>query len=119
MSSTQIKTRDAFGVTFADPTDPDFTVRFKTTTSNKLLNGNSIPNYVTEIIANDAVNVQLGTQTLVDNISVRVRVSGSQLSDARKKAVVKSIASQLGVWADGAVYSGFEPAVAPMNPALV
>lgn len=118
MSSTQIKTRDAYGVTYADPADPDFTVRFKTTTSNKVLNGNSVPNYVTEVIANDAVNVALGTQTLIDNVSVRVRVSGSKLSDARKKAVLKSVATQLASWADEAVFSGFEPVTVPLNPAL-
>lgn len=118
MSSTQIKTRDAYGVTYADPADPDFSVRFKTTTGNKTLNGNVVPNYVTEVIANDSVNVALGTQTLIDNVSVRVRISGSKLSDARKKAIAKSVASQVAAWADESVFSGFEPVTVPLNPAL-
>lgn len=74
MSKTQILTRDAFGVTYANPTDPDFRVRFKTTSSQKSLNGVSVMNFVTEIIVNDNVPVTLGNTSANDPVAVRIRV---------------------------------------------
>lgn len=114
MSNTQILSRDANGVTFADPADPDYRVRFKTTTSNKSLNGVTVPNYVTEIIVNDTVPVTIGSVSANDAVAVRIRLSGSIASLERRKAIVKSIATQLGVWADENVMTGFPPATAPL-----
>lgn len=114
MSNTQVLTRDANGVTFANPADPDYRVRFKTTTSNKSLNGVSVPNYITEIIVNDTVGVTVGTISANDAVAVRVRVSGSIASIDRRKAILKSIAGQLSAWADENVLSGFEPVTAPL-----
>lgn len=115
MSQTQILTRDANGVTFANPTDPDFRVRFKTTSSQKSLNGVSVMNFVTEIIVNDNVPVELGKTSANDPVAVRIRVSGSLASATRRNAILKSIASQLGTWADENVFAGFEPKTAPNN----
>ena len=114
MSNTQVLTRDANGVTFANPADPDYRVRFKTTTANKSLNGVSVPNYVTEIIVNDNVPVVLGSTSANDAVAVRVRMSGTIASIERRKAIVKSIASQLATWADENVMTGFEPATPPV-----
>lgn len=111
--STQILTRDAYGVTYANPTDPDYRVRFKTTSSQKSLNGVSVMNFVTEIIVNDNVEVALGKTSANDPVAVRIRVSGSLASAARRDAILKSIASQLGTWANENVFAGFEPATAP------
>lgn len=113
MSQTQILTRDAFGVTYANPTDPDFRVRFKTTSSQKSLNGVSVMNFVTEIIVNDNVPVTLGNTSANDPVAVRIRVSGSLASAARRDAILKSIAAQLGTWTNENVFAGFEPATAP------
>lgn len=114
MSNTQVLSRDANGVTFADPADPDFRVRFKTTQSNKQLNGVTVPNYVTEIIVNDTVPVTLGSTSANDAVAIRIRLSGSIASLARRKAILKSVAGQLGVWADENVMTGFEPATPPL-----
>lgn len=114
MSNTQILTRDANGVTFADPADPDYRVRFKTSISNKSLNGVSVPNYVTEIIVNDSVAVQLGNTSANDAVAIRVRCSGSLASINRRNAILKSIATQLSQWVDENVMTGFEPATAPL-----
>lgn len=116
-NTTQIKTRDAYGVTYADPADTDFTVRFKTTTANKTLAGQTVQNNVSEIIVNDIVTAAVGSAQVTDNVSVRIRVSGSRLSDARKSAILKSVAAQLPAWADQHVLSGFDPVTAPVNPA--
>lgn len=117
MSNTQLYSRDANGVTFADPTDPDYTVRFKNTQSRKTLNGVSVVNYVEEIVINDLVPVTLGSSVGNDSISVRIRISGSAESHARVKQILKSIAGQLPAWADGNVALGFEPVVPPATPA--
>lgn len=117
MSKTQLYSRDANGVTFANPTDPDYTVRFKNTQSRKTLNGVSVVNYVEEIVFNDLVPVTLGSNVGNDSVSVRVRISGSAQSHARVKQILKSLSSQLPAWADGNVALGFEPAVAPDTPA--
>ena len=117
MSNTQLYSRDANGVTFADPTDPDYTVRFKNTQSRKTINGVSVVNYVEEIVFNDLVPVTLGSTTGNDSVSVRIRISGSAESHARVKAILKSAAAQLPSWADGNVALGFEPGVPPTTPA--
>lgn len=113
MSRTQILTRDAYGVTYANPTDPDYRVRFKTTSSQKSLNGVSVMNFVTEIIVNDNVQVALGNTTANDPVAIRIRVSGSLASASRRDAILKSIASQLASWANENVFAGFEPKTAP------
>lgn len=114
MSNTQVLTRDANGVTFADPADPDYRVRFKTSTSNKSLNGVSVPNYVTEIIVNDTVGVTLGNVTANDAIAIRIRCSGSLNSMERRNAILASIASQLATWTSENVMTGFEPVTPPL-----
>lgn len=113
MSLTQILTRDATGVTFANPTDPDYRVRFKTTSSQKSLNGVSVMNFVTEIIVNDNVQVALGNTTANDPVAIRIRVSGSLASARRRDAILKSVALQLATWANENVFAGFEPKTAP------
>lgn len=113
MSKTQLYSRDANGVTFANPADPDFTIRFKNTRSRKTLNGVSIDNYVEEIVINDLVPVSLDKVSANDSISIRIRVSGTAQSHERVKAILKSVAAQIPSWADGNVALGFEPTVAP------
>lgn len=116
MSKTQLYSRDANGVTFADPADPDYTVRFKSTQTRKALGGVNVQNYVEEIVINDLVPVTIGTATVNDAVSVRLRISGSDKSHARTKAILKSLAAQLPAWADGNVSVGFEPTEAPNIP---
>lgn len=115
---TQLYSRDANGVTFADPTDPDYTIRFKNTQTRKSLGGTQVDNYVEEIVINDLVPVTLGNQTANDSVSVRIRISGSSASHARVKSIMKSVAAQLPGWADGNVALGFEPSTPPATPAV-
>lgn len=116
MSNTQVLTRDAYGVTYADPAEPDFTVRFKTNRTLKGLNGVNVDNYLTEVIVNDRNEVTIGSVTANDPLSVRVRVSGSIESMARLKEIVTSIATQLDTWGNENVFLGFEPVTVPVNP---
>lgn len=116
MRNTKLLSHDANGVTFADPTDPDFTVRFKTTRNRKLLNGMPVDNFIHEIIVSDLNEVEVKGQAAVDTLAFRIRVSGSSLSHDRMIAVLKSIVGQVPVWADNDVILGFEPTVAPINP---
>lgn len=117
MSNTQIQTRDSLGCTFADPSAPDFTVRFKTTSTKKSLNGVSIQNNVHEIIVNDLNEISVGTTTATEALSLRVRISGSIESKDRARAIVNSIATQLPAWLLENSDLGFEPVTAPINPA--
>lgn len=115
-SSTQLLVSDKFGSTFADPTDPNFTVRFKTTKTRKSLAGKSTDNYVTEIIVNDLDDVTIGDSVAPDAISVRIRTSTSELSMGRLKAILSSVASQLPTWTTENVLLGFRPTTVPVNP---
>lgn len=116
MSITQKRTSDATSVTFADPKDPNFTVRFKTTSSKKTLQGITTDNYVTEIIVNDDNEVILNSVTVSDPLSLRIKLSGAVVSQDRLKAIAKSVAAQLPVWYSENVMLGFEPVTAPVNP---
>lgn len=116
MSNTQKLRSDAVSVTFADPKDPDFTVRFKTTTSKKTLQGIATDNYVTEIIVNDDNPVTLNGQSVTDPLSLRIKVSGAVVSQDRLKTISASIASQLPTWYTENVFLGFEPVTVPVNP---
>lgn len=117
-TNTQVLTRDAYGVTYADPTDPDFTVRFKTTRAVKGLNGVNVDNYLTEIIANDNHTVTLGSVTAADPLSVRIRVSGSIESMDRLALILNSIAGQASTWVTENALLGFEPSTVPVNPSV-
>lgn len=118
MSQTQVQTRDAYGTTYADPTDVNFTVRFKHTSTRKALGTTTTENHVLDIIVNDLYDVATGTNTTsADSLSVRVRISGSSKSDARLGAIVAQIAAQLPSWVqDDKVHLGFEAKTAPVNP---
>lgn len=116
--TTQIKTRDAYGVTYANPADPDMTVRFKHASAKKVINGVTVLNNVSEVIVNDTVSFDVGKQTATDNISIRLRVSGAQASKARIIALLKSLCVQVPTWADENVLSGFEPVTVPVDPSV-
>lgn len=116
MSQTQLLTRDAYGVTYADPLDRDFTVRFKTVNNRKNLNGIAVDNFLTEIIVNDLNDIDVSGQPARDALSVRVKVSGSDLSKGRLGAILSSIATQLPAWESENVLLGFSPVTVPVNP---
>lgn len=103
------------GVTYADPVNPGFTVRFKTASSGKSLNGLQTTNYATEIIINDVHGVTINGVGANDALSVRVRTSGSVASIDRLALMLKAVASQLPTWADENVLVGFQPATLPIN----
>lgn len=119
MSQTQIQTRDAYGTTYADPKDVNFTVRFKHTSTRKALGTTTTENHVLDIIVNDLHDVATGTNTTsADSLSVRIRISGSSKSDARLGAIVAQLAAQLPSWVKvDKVHLGFEAKTAPVNPA--
>lgn len=117
MSSTQLLTSDQYGSTFADPADPNFTVRFKTVRNRKMLDGSPVDNYVTEIIINDLSDTTIGNKTVAEALSIRFRVSGSELSMARLQAIANSLASQIPTWSTENVLLGFRPVTAPVNAA--
>lgn len=114
-----VKSQDSSGVTYADPAKPDMTVRFRFSTTNKVLNGVQVPNYATEIIANDNNSITVGGVSALDALSVRVRVSGAIASAARLRDILTSVAAKLATWDTEHVMQGFRPSTAPdVNDAL-
>lgn len=114
--ATQLRSQLPEGPIYADPLKPDFTVRFKTTSAAKSLNGVRTENYITEIILNDSNSVTIGNVNAIDAVSVRLRVSGSAQSMTRVKAIVDNLGTQLAEWTDEKVLLGFNPTTAPTNP---
>ena len=111
----QVLTRDNNGVTFSDPAHPEYTFRTKTTKSKKNLNGNSVDNYVTEIIINDSSNVSVGGTVVPDAVSIRLRLSGSGYSEARVNKILENLASYVPSIVSGHTFLGFDPS-APSYP---
>lgn len=114
MSNLTLFRNGSDGCVYADPANPDYTVRFKSTSSRKNLNGLVCQNVVEEIIVNDLHSVTKGSVTAADAVSVRFRVSGSNLSAQRKKAIATAFASQLAAWANEGCLEGFPPVTAPI-----
>lgn len=117
MSTLKLLSQDATGVTYADPSDRNCTVRFKSTSASKSLNGVAATNYSTEIIYNDGVDVVVGGVNAVDALSVRLRTSGADVSKVRLKAILLSLAAQVDEWETEGVFAGFPPVTAPVIPA--
>lgn len=116
MTNMAILRQETDGVTYADVSDPDMTVRFKNTSATKSLDGVRVTNVISEIIANDLFAVTVGTATVKDAVSVRIRISGSLNSHDRKKSIMSSLSSLLGTWADEHVTDGFSPTTPPTVP---
>lgn len=103
------------GSTYADPLDPNMTVRFKTTSTSKNLDGQKTTNYLTEIISNDIFNITIGTKDVQDTLSVRIRVSGSVQSQARLGQMLSDLVAKIPSWIQEDVLVGFQPITPPIN----
>lgn len=115
INTLQLYSQQPNGVTFCDPARPDFVVRFKTTSAQKVIDGMKVQNYITEITANDNNVVTVGTVNASDALSVRMRASGSLLSIPRLKQMLLDLAGNLDAWGDENVLIGFKPTTAPIN----
>lgn len=104
------------GIVYADPADPDLTVRLKHSSQAKSLNGTAVTNQVTEVIVNDNFGLTIGGVAVVDAISIRVRISGALQASARKKSLLTALRATLDAWDDEDVLSGFNPASVPVAP---
>lgn len=116
MSNTKVFKRDASGVIFVDPTRPTFSVRFKTVSARKSIDGLALQNAATDIIVNDTNMVNVDGKVVGDPLSIRVRTSGATVSMPRLKSILNSIAGQLDEWAAENALLGFEPTTVPVNP---
>jgi len=109
-----VKSQDSTGITYADPAKPDCTIRFRSTSAQKTLGGQNVANYATEIIVNDNNSITVGAESVVDALSIRMRVSGSLASKTRIRNLLVSLAAQLGTWETENVMQGFRPSTAPV-----
>lgn len=119
MSSMKELRGDATGKTYADPTDPDSTCRFKQTSAKKSLDGHSVTNQVTEVIYNELNEITIGSSTVSDPISVRVKVSASHHSEARVKEIISAFSGDSATWSTDGVWVGFTPTNPPTVPGSV
>lgn len=117
MAQTTLKlhTVQSNGSTWVDPTDPDFSVRFRTNSTPKNLNGVRVTNQISEIIINDVFPITVGSDTAQDALSVRLRCSGSIESIDRLKVIIANLAAQVDSWTGEDVLLGFQPTTAPVN----
>lgn len=106
------------GIVYAEPTDPDLSVRVKHQQSKKSLAGVAVTNQVTEIIWTDSNKVTLGVTEAQDAVSVRVRVSGALQSTDRKKALCAAMRTTLAKWESEDVLIGFNPTTVPDSPTV-
>lgn len=119
MSNTKVFKRDSTGVTYVDPVRPTFSVRFKTVSARKSIDGLPLQNVATDIIINDLNMVDVAGKTVGDPLSIRVRTSGATVSMTRLVSILNSVAGQLDNWAAEDVFLGFEPTTLPVNPVVV
>lgn len=103
------------GIVYAEPTDPDHTVRLKHSAQIKNLKGLQVTNQVTEVVVNDNHSISIGSESAQDLLSIRVRISGSLQATSRKKALLTALLSTLEAWQDEDVLSGFNPATVPVS----
>lgn len=104
------------GVLYSDPNKASASCRFKTTSSSKTIDGIKVDNFVHEIIYLDQNVIDVGKESATDSLSVRVKISGSQLSRTRTHAIIAQLALQLPVWMAENTDLGFEPTTPPKNP---
>jgi len=111
----QVVRRENNGVIFADPSKPDMTCRFRSTSAQKTLNGVQVQNVRVELIYNDsnAITPVSGVNAN-DALSVRLSISGTVLSATRINNITNSMAAQLGTWISENVFKGFSPTTAPV-----
>lgn len=114
MDNMKLLRRDANSFTFAAPSDPDQTVRFKTVQSMKNLNGVRVQNAATDIIFANMVPVEIRQVSATDTLSCRIRISGTTAANTSKSQLLKHAATQLLKWADEGVMDGFEPTTTPV-----
>lgn len=107
---------DQYGITYADPTDPNKQIRFKTTSARKNVDGTSLVNYVSEIILNDENSPTVCDQTCSNEaISVRLRVSGSLESRDAVESLINILTSNMPQFIADNVFYGFQPSTPPQS----
>lgn len=116
MAKSQIYSRGPKGIVYANPSDPDCQMRLHTETFRKSLNGVQVENKRTDLVYTDLNPVTLPGKNgdgANDALSVRVRISGSTLSDKRLKEMMRNVGNSLIAWAEQPVIMGFEPSESP------
>lgn len=109
----QVYRNDSNGVTYMSPDKPSASVRFKTTRSPKKLGTLQTENVIEEIIATCTNQVTVGSVTVDDPISFRIRCSGSVHSEAALRELASAIAASIPAWAAEHVLVGFNPTTPP------
>lgn len=115
VNTLQLYSQQPNGVTYCDPSDPDMIVRFKTTSAPKVIDGQRVINYITEITANDNYSVTIGDKVVVDALSARIRTSGSLHSKERLVQLLLDLAGKVAAWETENVFLGFNPVTPPVN----
>lgn len=115
VNTLQLFSQQTNGVTYCDPSSPDYIVRFKSTSSQKVLDGKKVQNVIAEITANDNYSVVVGDASVTDALSVRIRTSGSIPSMPRLKQMLLDLAGKVDTWSTENVLIGFKPSTPPIN----
>lgn len=108
-----IKDREATGLVFGLPADPELYVRFKKGKTRKnLANNVQTDNHTIEIIAGNEVPVQIDGIATREIVSMKLRISGSAYSLAEIKKLA-SVLGNLQTWLTENVAIGYDPVTVP------
>jgi hypothetical protein len=113
MANLALYSQNPNGTTWADPSDPNYVVRFKTTQAPKSIGGHATKNVVHEIITNGTNPVPVGDGVVMDAVSARIRLSGALESRAVVAKMLRDTAATLESWDTENVFVGFQPATPP------
>lgn len=108
-STLLVTTSDANSVTYANPSRPAQTVRFKTSRSAKKVGTKQTFNNVSEVIVNDGYVHLDGS---VEVISLRIKRSGSSEAQARLDQLEKDYVAMVPNLQLDKVHVGFRPSKA-------
>lgn len=114
----RILNRSVNGITYSNPTLPDYIKRIKHTSGRKTIDGTALNNVITEYICNGLAKYKVGDKTISEPVSVRLRVSGSTQAEAVVKAMIISLASDTAKLVEEKVFTGFEPVTPPSDIVL-
>lgn len=103
-------------IVLADPDNLRNTLTYRTKAVSKLVGGKRLTNVRSEMIDNSQVSLKVGDQTVDDTVSVRVIISGSDLSAS---AIKDDIWPRIKLNVDAALADGAQKGFIPTKASFV
>lgn len=101
-------------VTFADPNNVNATTRVRVARAQKTVESQRLTNVRTEVIVNQPHAVVIGDDTVTEQLSLRLTVSGSTLSEAQLLQMWKDLKVNFESIIAAKTLTGFVPFTVPL-----